>query len=306
MTENANPHAVENPPMDATDMSNNNQETFAEQEDTHTGGKYSSCPLAEALEKTLTLTKQPNTVTETSDRSTPPTILCDFGYGLPKEARPRKEKLLAIARQLVNFLHWQGKQKHNPTNCTNECCLVKVVACDEPELLEQRMLQLWTNEKDDSHKDNKTKQRLPENFSISNKPLEAFCSTDGDGTSALPVYLSPDAPTVLDPSEYPPKCTVVGLIIDRRTIQVNRSVQRANKLELPTARWSLDCVSDVLDPHEPLNVDCVLEGMQQWHWNTHSSNSDTSEQHYQSAVIGALKRHQERHPERPQHKLPPS
>ncbi|KAL7557661.1 hypothetical protein ACA910_001263 [Epithemia clementina (nom. ined.)] len=41
-------------------------------------------------------------------------ILCDMGYGLPKEARARKEKILAISRQIVNFLWWQQEQLNLP------------------------------------------------------------------------------------------------------------------------------------------------------------------------------------------------
>ena len=129
------------------------------------------------------------------------------------------------------------------------------------------------------------------------------------------MYLSPDATEALDVTQRPPSTVVVGLLIDRRTVQVNRSLNRANNLQLPTARWPLDLVSDVLDPQEPLNVDCVLEGMQQWYWNCEAATATAAEgDHsdtesltgcFQQAAIQALRHHQERHPERPMHKQRP-
>ena len=55
-------------------------------------------------------------------------------------------------------------------------------------------------------------------------------------------YLSPDADTVLDPDAAPPATVVIGLLIDRRRIQMNRSTERAAKLSIPTARWPLERV----------------------------------------------------------------
>jgi hypothetical protein len=270
-------------------------------------------------------------------------ILCDMGYGIPNEARPRKEKILAISRQLVNFLKWQLQASTTMAGgCQLKqlslCVRITVVACPNhgcQTALLQRMLHLWTSE---------TGQReLPANFSVSMSPLEKWlfqfpttnsnwnsnCNSDsaGDtdttvvtvttpGGSTLsvhdelqpPVYLSPDAAVALDPALDPPSLVVVAILIDRR-VQVNRSTQRAMQLSVRTARWPLETVSDVLHANEPLNVDCILHGMQQWYWNcSNASNSTTPGIHparrFQDAAIQALQHHQERHPARPQHLLP--
>jgi hypothetical protein len=271
--------------------------------------------LAEDLNQKLHLSDDSKTTTETEVSSSPPphalktTILCDMGYGFPKESRPRKEKLLAISRQLVNFLQWQTQSAE-----TAEVAAIQVVACPGPEVaqaLEARILQLWKSEcKED---------QLPSNFSISTKPLEDWLEDGneedrGQEPASLPVYLSPDAEDILDPLQDPPPIVVVGLVIDRSRIQLNRSADRATHLTLPLARWPLETVSDVLDVHEPLNVDCVLEGMQQWYWNcaaptqsdsTSSScldNPQAGARRFQEAAVQALQHHQERHPNRPQHK----
>lgn len=266
-----------------------------------------------------------------------PLILCDLGYGFPHEERPRKEKLLAVAKQLVNYLHWQtstamivqrdafldqsdqstGQQEERMGESTTwrTSAQLLLVGCSDSciqESLTDRMRQLWNQLPSINH------IPLP-TIEFSNQPLSSFVGA---------IYLSPDAPTALDATQPPPKTVVVGMLIDRR-IQVNRSVQRAERLNLPTARLPLELVSDVLDPMEPLNVDCVLEGMQQWYWNSdeaatmttiaqarrtsnNSSNSNnsrttkdtttTARESFERAASQALRHHQERHPGRPQHK----
>jgi hypothetical protein len=120
------------------------------------------------------------------------------------------------------------------------------------------------------------------------------------------IYLSPDADTVLSSSsDAAPSsddnnqqhhgttdclsCIIVGGLIDRRHIQTNRSLSRALALDIPTARWPLPVD---WDDHEPLNVDCILQGMQDWLW--------TGDLH--RAIADALAAHVRRHPGRPQHK----
>jgi hypothetical protein len=261
--------------------------------------------LSEDLNQKLHLSNASETTTETETPSTPPpralktTILCDMGYGFPNESRPRKEKLLAISRQLVNFLQWQRQATD-----TAEVAAIQVVACPDPEVaqaLEARILQLWKSECEED--------QLPSHFSISTKPLEDWLekvNEEDRGQEApvsLPVYLSPDAEDILDPIQDPPPIVVVGLVIDRSRIQLNRSADRAVHLTLPLARWPLETVSDVLDCHEPLNVDCVLEGMQQWYWNcAATTQSGGKARRFQEAAVQALQHHQERHPNRPQHK----
>jgi hypothetical protein len=84
-------------------------------------------------------------------------------------------------------------------------------------------------------------------------------------------------------------CIIVGGLIDRRHIQTNRSLLRATTLAIPTARWPLPVD---WDDHEPLNVDCILQGMQDWLWTGD----------LQRAIADALAAHVRRHPGRPQHK----
>lgn len=217
-----------------------------------------------------------------------PVILCDFAYGLPKEARPRKEKLLAISKQMVNFLSWQAEaQQHQnqPPHC------LQIVGCPDEATevaLKDRMHQLWKKVSPETP--------FPEHLTFADKPLEAFAFQDPTNP---PVYLSPDADQKLDPAQPPPSTVVVGLLIDRR-IQVNRSLDRATTLTLPAARLPLESVPHV-DRNEPLNVDCILEGMQQWYWNCQAAEAPVSEECFQRAALQALQHHETRHPERPRH-----
>ena len=257
---------------------------------------------------------QPSSSCQVGARQTTPQnenqtlILCDMGYGLPNEVRPRREKLLAIARQLVNFLKWQQ------ASCgEKQLARIRVVSCPDSSIraaLEKRMLQLWHQECNQSE--------LPENFSTSLDQLEKCVpllepsksqirendSARSELQKQLPVYLSPDADNVLDVERDPPSFVVVALLIDRR-IQVNRSLERATKLTMPMARWPLELASEVLDRHEPLNVDCILEALQQWKWNYATLLPTTiaqKEECLQTATIQALEHHQQRHPSRPRHK----
>jgi hypothetical protein len=210
---------------------------------------------------------------------TQPLILCDLGYGLPKEARPRKEKILAMSRQIVNFLEWQMAASDKPAQ-------VKIVGSNDEagqEAIQQRMEQLW--------KDATNSTSLPAHVTFSDESLESFQGL---------VYLSPDATEVLDPCVDPPRIVVVGMLIDRR-IQVNRSLQRASHIGVEVARWPLERLGTV-GCNEPLNVDCILEGMQQWYWNCENPKVSRGIC-FENAANQALQHHQERHPQRPQHKI---
>lgn len=344
-------------------------------------------------------------------------IVCDF-YGLPKERRPRKEKILAIARQIVNFLVWQQQQqqqqaKKQVSSSDDDdddeeedavAAVIKkgkfafaeivIVGCNnsnkngggggsgddnkdnnnaaQQTALLNRMKQLWDDEQQQQQRQQRQQQQqrhvedddngksllmtspFPSHLTFSDEPLTSFllrhhhhhdastrqqgqqqendevidnkdseavvvadddddddrglttttCCNSGTitaastsqhahATAATPgspggvVYLSPDAQDVLDvDSSTPPHTVIVGLIIDRN-VQLNRSLNRASSLDIPSARWLLEeCIRDVIsndedsaDGHaeqdtmaimnqnEPLNVDCILEGMQQWYWN---------------------------------------
>jgi len=310
-------------------------------------------------------------------------LICDLGYGLPKETRPRNEKIRAIARQLVNFLYW----RHNTTSSRQEqqqqqrppdahiwivlgssSTKVKATASADAnitttsssnsssiqQVLLERMEEVWYQlladetsscgdiapTKETPFPDTMvsfTESSLEEflglqdedldpqhtNKSIENSDMNEQPATDEETSKTRSVsstcyYLSPDAAVALDPAAPPPQTVVIGLLIDRRRIQFHRSADRAQSLSIPSARWPLDCVDRRLHGNEPLNVDTVLEGMQQWHWNYYyndydsnvfsddDNNADASSRTrrndaFRQAATQAILHHQERHPERPWH-----
>jgi len=226
-----------------------------------------------------TLTEQVSKLTLLpEDDDDTPLIICDAGYGLPSEARPRKEKILAIIKQLYNFLDWQMK------SCTaqdKKVARVQVVGSTEVSTcLQDRLQQLWDGP-------------LPSHVRFLSQDLEDCISSNDSKV----VYLSPDAADTLDPSKRPPSTVMVGLLIDRR-IQLNRSKNRASSLNMASVRWPLEEFSNI-DSQEPLNVDTVMEGMQQWHWNCDKAEGKEC---FLQAATQAIERHARRHPNRPLHK----
>jgi len=203
----------------------------------------------------------------TSQTHDDPIIVCDMGYGLPKEARPRKEKILAVSRQLVNYL------------LLDKAAKVTVVECPDVNAIMTRVSDLWKKEAA-----NKTRE-LTESLEVTDESLTEWLDKHSFVKNECR-YLSPDAEKVLSKI---PKVTIVGLIIDRKSIQVNRSLNRANELDIPACSLDLSS-SNLSSMQEPLNVDCVLDALHGWRskdWST--------------ALNEALRRHQERHPKRPQH-----
>eukprot|EP00977_Amphora_coffeiformis_P009006 scaffold2043_cov166-Amphora_coffeaeformis.AAC.5 len=243
-------------------------------------------------------------------------ILCDLGYGIPKEARPRKEKILAISKQLVNFLTWQHGNARDGETTDYYPAQVEIVSCVDAsaeKAITNRMHDLW--------KVDNGNEKFPTNISFTSSSLEewveshASSSSEHDPTEKQNwysptevVYLSPDAEKTLDLTQPPPRVIVVGLLIDRRTIQTNKSKDRAHKLDLMAVRWPLGQIASNISPSEPLNVDCVLEGMQQWEWNWNiaSDSAEATEKDRAKActdaIVQALEHHTQRHPERPIHK----
>lgn len=257
------------------------------------------------------------TTTPKRRRQQPMVLLCDLGYGIPKEARPRKEKILAIAKQLVNFLTWQQQQHIMDNGKTGlPAARVEIVSCPHESVqdaIQERMQDLW--------KQQSTILPFPSNFAFSPHSLEDWVKAWlAKGTIATTttttvsrnndvVYLSPDAPQTLDPTVAPPRVAVVGLLIDRRTILTNKSRDRAQTLDMKAARWPLEQFVANISAHEPLNVDCVLQGMQLWEWgydcatdHANVSESARAKQACADALIQALQHHAQRHPERPIHK----
>lgn len=198
-------------------------------------------------------------------------IYCDAGYGFPSEARPRREKVLAIAKQVVNFLMWQRES-------SMDFAEIIIVGCDElnRSALVERMKHLLKGD-------------IPIHVSFSATTLDSLKKI---------VYLSPDADEALDPSIEPPDQVVVGLLIDRR-INANRSKRQAANLGIQSARFALEEFN--IDRCEPLNVDTVLVGMQQWWWNCEQREGARREC-FLEAMEKSLQQHCTRHPNRPLHK----
>jgi hypothetical protein len=290
-------------------------------------------------------------------------FICDLGYGLPNESRPRKEKILAIARQLTNFLVWRhqgqvqvqlptahlliilgisahSEKQANASSFSNNSREGETIDTRSQETLLvqdalfERMREIWAQHES-------IEAPFPDHtVSFVHDSLDEFLQTSCEvhnrtsGRNSYDnrdvVYLSPDATTTLDIATLPPKNIIIGLLIDRRSIQVNRSYMRAQDIQVPSARLSFDCVAPLsIDKNEPLNVDCVLEVMQQWSWNvflagrtiqrdTQTAASDvgsgfpstprvdspTMKAAFDRAVIQAMQHHWSRHPRRPLHKTP--
>jgi len=255
----------------------------------------------------------------------PQILILDAGYGFPREKKVRKEKINAISSQLSNFLIWQtGRTDLTTTEC--EYAAVRVIGCSDEntkKLLESRTIENMKRASSSSSALNFNDNNLPSHVTITCETLEQ-CLEDlatshtATGTTTTyndnfdePVYLSPDAHESLDPSSKPPVIAIVGLLIDRR-VQANRSRDRAQNIGIVARRWPLeDCFAEI-NSHEPLNVDCVLEGMQQWWWNwkqlTANSNSndvtvdiEVKRETFIQAASQAIEHHAERHPSRPLH-----
>lgn len=248
-------------------------------------------------------------------------LLLDAGYGFPREKKVRKEKINAISSQLSNFLIWQtmGSTK---TDC--QFAVVRVVGCPDEKtkmLLENRTIENMKRAPASSSALN-INDSLPSHVAITCETLEECLESLASNNTATsttatyssnfdePVYLSPDADESLDPCSEPPGIAIVGLLIDRR-VQPNRSRDRAQNIGIVARRWPLeDCFAEI-DSHEPLNVDCVLEGMQQWWWNwSHSSiscsndaeaNKRVKRETFIQAASQAIEHHAKRHPSRPLH-----
>lgn len=280
-------------------------------------------------------TKQ--TAVESATPTVGPILMCDAGYGFPREARPRREKLLAIARQLVHFIQWQQQLQQQQSLPLSP---LQVVACPNETIqqaLEQRTCELLQTNTLPNHvtfscqslEDARHKVFL----SLSPQEEEENNNKDNEYTSTTNhvVYLSPDAQEALSSVELPPRIIIVGLLIDRR-VQLNRSLQRAqqaftsedstttttttttttinssqNMGGVLTKRWPLKELGFVnIHGNEPLNVDCVLEGMQQWWWNIlqQDKNNNNRKECLAKAIEQAIQHHANRHPSRPVHRTP--
>jgi hypothetical protein len=253
-----------------------------------------------------------NSVSSISDDSL--LLICDMGYGLPKEAKPQKEKILAITRQIVNFLLFQHQTLRENKHAWPVCRILIVLgttiagAHDEEEIAKiqkvhqtiyNRMKEIWRHEVNPSS----SSSDFPDLYvEISHKCLPQVIEEMNNNNKTREnevVYLSPDVKTIL---RKLPRVVIVGMLIDRRTIQVNRSARRANHLQVDSARWPLEDATtgnSAWHVNEPLNVDCILEGMAQWFWNKWQGHDEESA--CMNAIRQAIRHHEERHPERPRH-----
>ena len=249
---------------------------------------------------------------DANDEDTKPlrVLVLDAGYGFPREKKVRKEKINAISSQLSNFLVWQTGATGS---AAYQYALVKVVGCPDENI--KKLLENRTIENMKKAAPSSSSVNIPSHVTISCETLEECLedlatSRPGIRTTVIdneranePVYLSPDA-AKLDPCSEPPEIAIVGLLIDRR-VQPNRSRDRAQTIGIVARRWPLeDCFAEI-NSHEPLNVDCVLEGMQQWWWNwkdTSTTCSDTVKREtFVQAASQAIEHHCKRHPSRPLH-----
>ena len=244
-------------------------------------------------------------------------ILLDGGYGIPRESRPRQEKVFAISKQIANFLTWQRQQqerrKDSLTEKTGDLAPVTVIGCTDEDMktaiLERLRFLLQSDDNvvgandadaaiiEATDNDATVVKGLPSHFSFARDEEHEMELLEDS------VYLSPDAPMALNPSQAPPGKVIVGLLIDRR-VQINRSLHRSEKLNLVAKRWPMDVLSDEYHPQEPLNVDTILEALQQWTWNIDSDKTGEVEDDtaFVRASLQAFRHHAERHPARPKHR----
>jgi hypothetical protein len=261
---------------DIIDKEKNKSDELTEDPNTDTNTEHD---LASAVATQLSL----SATSATSDRYV---LLCDAGYALPREARPRKEKILAIARQMVNFIEWQEEQAAASSSDQQQLAKIQVVGCNDEatcKALQERTQALLGV------------SALPTHVTFTCDALDTVCNETEEA-----VYLSPDAPESMDLVETPPNVVIVGLLIDRR-VQPNRSQERATKLTIKSKRWPLEQCFANIDRNEPLNVDTIMEGMQQWWWNCAEDSGVLGKDRFIEASADALERHARRHPSRPMH-----
>ena len=245
-----------------------------------------------------------------------PIILCDCGYGWPKQPRPKSERIRAVSRQICNFLQWRNDydKKKNATRIGS--CHVMVASHKEEDIepLRERMVQSVAD-------DEELKATVEHQAEFCRISITEFIQATGSSAKdhvESSVYLSPDAQDVLDPLAPPPSVVIVGMIVDRR-VSIGRSNNRAIKVSCKSARLPLHLLKlEGLEDTEPLNIDTVLEIMQRWWYNFYNNREDENNEdpsaaspelqrarnkgHFVDAAVRAMLHHQERHPNRTLHK----
>lgn len=233
----------------------------------------------------------------------------------------RKEKILAVGKQIYNFLQWRNDyliEKKNNFNYDSLISKLYVIGKKEDieairnrvDVLIERIKISKSSEKVDTEYDSWECTYLPDIL------LENLICQTVKLRPAL--YLSPDASHTLSAKCEPPTVVIVGMLVDRK-IQPNRSKSRAESLmelrsgdgitineevayisTIKCGRLPLD-VLNVSDLHsnEPLNIDTVLELMQRWWFNVNTKGSNQNS--FVDAATRSLLTHRSRHPVRTIH-----
>jgi hypothetical protein len=261
-------------------------------------------------------------------------IICDAWYGFPKEGRPRKERILAVSKQIYNFSSWRSNYMKDTIK--KKGCQVVVIGeakdiesiKERVEELERKMVDLNMTKNAVGGKDAKGTTNIEQVSFLPGETLEELASELSNETlesinesNAVISYLSPDADEKLNASMIPPRIVVVGMLVDRK-VQPNRSKLRAESLipqdhkddsegtldstMIQPVQLPLDALNvKDLSEDEPLNIDTVMEMMQRWWLNSHSHSIAHTEpsalqrkKYFVDAAARSLLTHRQRHPNR--------
>lgn len=255
-----------------------------------------------------------------------PCIICDAWYGFPKEGRPRKERILAVSKQIHNFTSWRSNYMKEKTQNRGSQVFVIGEASDV-ECINERVIELEGKEAENNNNKDVDEENYTRKVSfLPGKKLEDLAKELLTGTTIDAkaeskqsiMYLSPDAKEKLNASKLPPRIVVVGMLVDRK-VQPNRSKLRAESLgcrnnddENASTLDSDDMVIPVQLPldalhvkdlckDEPLNIDTVMEMMERWWINSHKRGEAQGNKYFIDAAARALLTHRQRHPKRVLH-----
>lgn len=194
----------------------------------------------------------------TGHQQRPSVIICDAWYGFPVEKRPRKERILAVSKQIYNFLWWrcefnalrQGQRKNVSSAGEHSSYIAVIGKVEDVNAIQDRVNNLFGS-KDKGQSLRARANPLAKCAYLPGVTLEEIVSgrhhdlfsqavSDTEEESEVVthrpqhaykesiVYLSPDADERLDPFQAPPRIVVVGMLVDRK-VQPNRSKLRAQE-----------------------------------------------------------------------------
>jgi len=182
-------------------------------------------------------------------------IICDAWYGFPSQKRPRKERILAVSKQIHNFICWRRsafrkekeKEKLKQLLVSHVYVIGKGIDVD---CIKERVLELESMEgQEDSRESIRSgkEKKLNRCTFLPDKKLEDLSvelsneKTLGKNDNVLlssssenrllVSYLSPDANVKLNASGLPPRVVIVGMLVDRK-VQPNRSRNRAESIKM--------------------------------------------------------------------------